>query len=240
MLDIGTLKWEKAQDYSILGSVSSYLNKKPVLGLWTMSWDLFNEPNVKEFRTTSCHWFDCSWKHTAPLASNSLVMMTAMMSLRVQASTSELSSILLHQSCIMSMCFKWCSTVELIGADSCIKSRVCVSVDIRYAFYGQPAYLWMYVIFIASYFLPLCCDMHIDFPLFTPGPWLFCQCWGRKWEWLLGSFIYPPPSPIPCCFGCMHFLLTQWADWWSTVLLALLKFTTVRFFSSVWCFIKPC
>lgn len=74
------------------------------------------------------------------LASNSPVMMMMMVvvvvvvvkmkprSLLFRAHASTLSSILLHQSCIMSVCFKSHDTVELIGADSCIRGRaVCVS-----------------------------------------------------------------------------------------------------------------
>lgn len=86
-------------------------------------------------------------KNTRMLASNSpfimmmITRMTTMVMMKPQsplfwAHASKLSSILLHQTCIMSVCFKTHDTVELIGADSCIRGRAeCVALSIRYGFY---------------------------------------------------------------------------------------------------------
>lgn len=125
------------------------------------------------------------------------------------AHASKSSSILLHQSCIMSVCFKSHDMVELIGADSCIRGRAeCVALGIRYGFYVQHCLFMDVCDFswprISSLFALTCTLIS---PQFAPSAWLFCQ---REWRGKQRLSTFHSTR----CFGCMNFPLDQRAAQW--------------------------
>lgn len=127
----------------------------------------------------------------------------------IQQCWSKWSSILLLQSCIMSICFKWCFPVDLIGADSCRKrTELCISVDIWYEFHGQTSFLanmWFPWPHISSH-----CALNCT---------VICHC--SHSEISDGAFNHY--SFTHCCSSCV-FCKIQTADWWNYT---SLKFTWI-------------
>lgn len=82
----------------------------------------------------------------------------------------------------MSVCFKSHDTVELIGADSCIRGRgECVALSIRYGFYMQPCLFMDVCDFAWPHISSLCAlTCTLISPQFAPFAWLFCL---REREW---------------------------------------------------------
>lgn len=125
----------------------------------------------------------------------------------IQPCGSKWSSILLHQSCIMRACFKLYSSVDPITADSYIKRRVlCISIVIRYALHMQTAS------FLASYFLPLCSDLHSHLRLLSV---LLQRCpdWGSdRQEEDEGEQQHSFTAASVMCLA--SFLQNDGARWW--------------------------
>lgn len=181
------------------------------------------------------------------LASNSpfmmmmIMRMTTMVMMKPQsplfwAHASKWSSILLHQTCIMSVCFKTHDTVELIGADSCIRGRAeCVALGIRCGFYVRRCWFMDVCDFsrphISSLCVPTCTLIS---PQFAPSAWLFCQRERERWgKQRLSTF------RSTRCFGRRNFPPDRRAAHWR-LSLSSFSFLIQPFFSypSALCFIS--